>query len=46
MFQIFKKIINSLTSEKIDLTDSTFDGFKKEFKNVIYLDSNNTIQFS
>lgn len=41
-----KKIINSLTSEKIDLTDSTFDGFKKEFKNIIYLDSNNTIQFS
>lgn len=41
-----KKIINTLTSENIDLTDSTFNGFIKEFKNVTYLSSNNTIQFS
>lgn len=42
----FKIIINTLTSENVDLTDSTFNGFIKQFKNVIYLNSNNTIQFS
>lgn len=41
-----EQIINDLTSENIDLTDSTFNGFTKEFKNVIYLNSSNTIQFS
>lgn len=41
-----KKIINTLTYENIDLTDSTFNGVIKEFKNVTYLSSYNTIQFS